>query len=92
VSVNVWNWDKDWKVEWFEDEKPMGLMQQFIGLDPDAIKYLQEVAKTSPYPWIKPRLTEHLFFANPSVGSKEIKIVVTDRFGEQYTDRIKIFN
>jgi len=90
VSVNIWNWDKEWKVEWFQDGKLMGEMQQFIGFDPDAVKYMSDESKTGKYSWIKPRLTEHLFFANPAEGSKEIKITVTDRFGQQYTDHIQL--
>lgn len=90
IAVNVWNWDKDWKVEWFEDDKSMGAMEQFVGFDADAVKYMDGDGKTGKYTWIKPRLTAHLFSAIPSAGSKEIKIMVTDRFGERYTEKLKL--
>ena len=38
ILANVWNWDKSWKIEWWEDGQPRGLMQQRIGLDPWAVE------------------------------------------------------
>ena len=37
VVANIWDWDPDWKVEWFEDGKPKGPMQPFEDEDQDFI-------------------------------------------------------
>lgn len=29
IIANVWNWDKNWKVEWLENGKVMGTMTQY---------------------------------------------------------------
>ena len=29
----VWNWDEQWKVEWYENGKRMGEMQRYKGYD-----------------------------------------------------------
>ena len=33
IIANVWNWDKNWKVEWLENGKVMGTMTQYTGVD-----------------------------------------------------------
>jgi hypothetical protein len=90
IVANVWNWDKEWKVEWFEDGKSRGAMQQFTGFDADAVKYMQGPDKPDKYPLVEPRITDHLFFATPSVNSKKLKIVATDRFGEKYEQYLEL--
>jgi hypothetical protein len=86
IAVNVWNWDKDWKVVWFEDGKAMGEMKQEVAFDAEAIKYMQGPDKPGKYPWVEPRLTDHIFFAAPSAGAKRIQIEVTDRFGNKFRE------
>ncbi|PRY51474.1 3',5'-cyclic AMP phosphodiesterase CpdA [Arcticibacter pallidicorallinus] len=90
VVANVWNWDKDWKVEWFEDGKLMGNMQQYTGLDADAVKYMAGADKPGKYSWIEPMLTDHLFFVTPSHKAKKLKVVATDRFGEKYVQDLRL--
>ncbi|MCS2517767.1 calcineurin-like phosphoesterase C-terminal domain-containing protein [Bacteroides thetaiotaomicron] len=36
IIANLWNWDKNWKVEWLENGKVMGTMTQYTGVDPYA--------------------------------------------------------
>jgi len=40
--------------------------------------------------WVDPTLTDHLFFATPSAGAKEIRIEVTDRFGQVYSETVAV--
>lgn len=87
ITANVWNWDPQWKVSWYEDGKAMGNMQQTTDYDADAIKYLNGSVK---YTWMKARLTDHLFTASPSSSAKVVKVEAVDRFGNIYTEEIKL--
>ncbi len=80
-SVNIWNWDPAWKVEWFEDDKSMGQMKQETALDPLSVELHLGTAKPAKHKWVEPHLTDHLFFARPSASAQRITIQVTDRFG-----------
>lgn len=84
LIANVWNWDEQWKVEWWEDGKRMGEMQQYKGYDPAAKAICSDKAKVK-YDWISPILTEHLFHATPRNKKAKIEIKTTDRFGNVYT-------
>jgi hypothetical protein len=87
ITANVWNWDPQWIVRWYEDGKAMGNMQQITDFDADAIKYLNSSTK---YTWMKAGLTDHLFSATPSSTTKILKIEAVDRFGNLYTKEIKL--
>lgn len=88
IAVNVWNWDKEWKVTWSEDGKFQGKMQQEVAFDAEAVQYMQGPDKPGKYPWIEPRLTDHMFFATPSKDARKVSIEVTDRFGNRYVEEI----
>lgn len=90
VAVNVWNWDPSWKVEWLEDGVRKGAMQQEIGLDPLAVQLQEGPALPAKHKWVEPVLTEHLFWATPSVGAKQITVEVTDRFGQVYREELAV--
>lgn len=82
VVANVWDWDKDCKVEWFQDGKPMGKMEQFTGADETYVSGLKKNADVT--------LTKHLFRALPADGAKEVKVVFTNRFGEKYEETVNL--
>lgn len=85
VVANVWDWDPEWKVEWFEDGKPMGVLEPTFDLSPKYTKEIYEVFKDKKIPnYKKPRLNWHYFAAAPSKEAKNVKIVVTSRFGQQW--------
>ncbi|WP_324671211.1 calcineurin-like phosphoesterase family protein [Hymenobacter sp. GOD-10R] len=86
IVVNVWNWDPEWKVTWFENGTRQGEMHQQTGLDPLAVQLQAGEKLPAKHKWVDPSLTDHLFFAKPSKDAKEIRIEVTDRFGQVYTD------
>lgn len=83
IIANVWNYDKQWKVEWLEDGKVMGEMTRYDGYDPKA-KAICADKERVVYDWIYPVTTPHLFRATPK--NKDAKIIVraTDRFGNIY--------
>jgi hypothetical protein len=88
-SVNVWNWDPQWKVEWLEDGKSMGAMQQQLSFDPLSVALHAGAQLPAKHPWVDPVLTDHMFFAKPSASSKVITIQVTDRFNTVYKKQIE---
>ncbi|MDJ1484520.1 calcineurin-like phosphoesterase family protein [Cytophagaceae bacterium YF14B1] len=90
VVVNVWNWDPAWKVEWLEDGKPMGPMTQETAFDPLSVELHEGTAKPAKHKWVEPQLTDHLFFAKPSVAASKIKVQVTDRFKNTYTQEMDV--
>lgn len=88
LVANVWNWDAKWKVEWWQDDQPMGAMLQRVGLDPDAVKLYTGPNLPGRHQWIEPGLTDHLFYATPSANAKRITVKSTDRFGEVFESNL----
>lgn len=82
VVANVWDWDSETRVVWYQDGKAMGEMEQFTGADETYAATLKNREKACE--------TGHLFRAMPADGAKEIKIEVTNRFGETYTQTIRL--
>jgi hypothetical protein len=90
IVANVWNWDPEWKVTWYENGVRQGAMQQQTGFDPLAVQLQAGPKLPAKHKWVDPSLTDHLFFARPSLAAKEIRVEATDRFGHVYTDTIAV--
>jgi hypothetical protein len=88
IVVNVWNWDKQWKVEWLENGEIQGEMIHFTGIDPDAEVLCSDKQKIK-YTWISVIKTPHLFRVTPKNPTAKISVKVTDRFGNVYQEDIK---
>lgn len=88
IIVNVWNWDKTWKVEWTENGEKRGAMNQFTGYDPGVLKMLDEKEKLD-FSWIGPKKTDHLFRAKPKHENSTIEIIATDHFGEVFKTTLR---
>jgi hypothetical protein len=85
VVANVWGWDPEWRVVWYEDGERRGAMARRTGLDPLSVR-LHAGAELPPRRrWVEPTRTDHLFYAPASRAAKEIKIEATDRWGGVYT-------
>lgn len=80
ITVNVWNWDPEWKVFWYENGQKMGEMEAYSGLDPEAVKAFSNKDSLA-YKWIQASKTNHLFRAKPKTLSAKITVEVIDRFG-----------
>ncbi len=81
--ANVYNFDPQWKVEWLEDGKAAGAMEQYWGVDPLA-KELYQPGKNKKFGWLSAGSTHHIFRAKPKNLEAKITVVVTDRFGNVY--------
>jgi hypothetical protein len=84
LIVNVWNWDPEWKVEWWADEKYLGSLEAVKGFDPLAVQLYKGDKLPERRPFAEPHRTEHLFMAHFSPEVKEVKVLVTDRFGNKF--------
>ncbi len=90
IAVNVWNWDKKWKVEWYQDGQLEGEMTRRVAADPWATELYAGPSLPKKHAFVEPGLTDHLFFAKPAPGAREFKVIVTDRFGKTYTESIQL--
>jgi Icc-related predicted phosphoesterase len=88
LIANVWGYDKHWTVEWFEDGKLMGIMENRRGLDPETVHLFEGKNKPPKHSWIEPMINDHLFYAKPSKGTKKITVKVTDRWGRIYEETV----
>ena len=77
VVANVWDYDPACRVEWYQDGRAMGAMERFTDVDEG---YNSRYAKRK-----SDSETPHLFRCKPQGSYKEIKVVFTNRFGEQYS-------
>lgn len=87
-SVNIWNWDEEWKAIWLEDGVEKGALVQVRAKDPLSIQLHQGPKLPVKRKWVEPGLTDHMFLFCPSDQAKNITIMVTDRFGNSYTEVI----
>ncbi len=85
IVANVWNWDPEWKVEWYEGADRRGLMARRTGKDPLAVSRLIAANLAPRRRWIEPVLNHHMFYAPVGADAKNIRVVATDRFGQRYT-------
>ena len=88
VLANVWNWDPEWKVEWWADNKPMGVLENVDGFDPQAVRLFKGPKLPVKRSFAEPSRTDHLFMAHFSPEVKTIKVVAVDRFGNRYEQQV----
>ena len=84
LIVNVWGYDKHWKVEWYEDDNLKGEMENHVDFDPHSIAIHQGDDKPAKRTWVDPVKNDHMFFAKPSKDAKKLSIKVTDRWGRVF--------
>jgi len=90
IMANVWNWDKTWKIEWFEDGVAKGAMEQRVALDPWAVELYAGPQLPKKHKFVEPTLADHMFFAKPSDHAKEVVVKATDRFGNVYSETLQL--
>jgi hypothetical protein len=68
VVANVWDWDPDWQVTWFEEGGARGPMERFQDTDP-------LLAREGPH------ATSHLFRARPAPSTRSVRVEARDPWG-----------
>lgn len=84
VIANVWDYDPQWKVEYFEDGVKVCDMQRFEDKDPLACELYRDPSSLRRS-WVCAVLTQNLFRATPSADAEKLEVRVTDRFGDSWS-------
>jgi UDP-2,3-diacylglucosamine pyrophosphatase LpxH len=88
VLINVWNYDKDWKVEVTENGQLLAVMRVSV-LDPlHIVSYSAQRLNVNAVPtadFVTSR-TAHMFKVKASSPNSTLEIKVTDRFGKVYRE------
>ena len=87
VVANVWDYDPEWKVEYFEDGKKVCDMERFKAQDPLAKELYKDPASLKRN-WVYAAPTENMFRTKYTSDAKTLEVRVTDRFGRVYSKKI----
>lgn len=93
VVVNVWDYDPEWKLEWYEDGKPMGRLDQIMEYSPAHIAEMKAVylpLGKKPSNYKRTKKAGHYFAATPSQYAKNVTIAIESRFGQKWVVPVKL--
>ena len=91
LLANVWDYDEGWSVVWYQDGEFKGPMEQVKDISPTYIRQITEVYSGKAIPGFRrPRQNTHYFTAVPDKDAKEIRIVVTSRFGQSWEQTVRL--
>jgi hypothetical protein len=90
VSVNIWNYDPEWKTEYFVDGASKGSLEQFEGFDPLAYSTMLGPDLPKPRGFAEPKKTDHLFKATIPSSARQVLVKATDRFGVVYQSSLTV--
>ena len=85
IVANVWDWDPEWTVVWYEGADRKGIMSRRVGRDPLSVELHTGPELPPRRTWVEPYPTGHLFYAPVSPGAADLRIEATDRFGRSYS-------
>ena len=87
IVANVWDFDPEWKVEYYEDGVKVCDMERFKAQDPLAVDLYKDPSSLKRS-WVYAAPTENMFKAQISEGAKVLEVRVTNRFGKTFTKTI----
>ena len=83
VLVNIWDYDEDWSVDWYQDGAPKGAMRQVEDCSPTFIRQIEAAFDGRKIPDYKqPHNNIHYFIAEPDSTARGVEIVIRGRNGE----------
>ncbi len=88
ICVNIWNYDQNWQVFWYEDDIKIGSPRREVTFDPKAYQLYAGVDQPLKHPWVVPQRNDHMFFFKPIDPSAALELEVIDRFGNSYKEKI----
>lgn len=88
LVANVWDWDERWRVRWWEDGEPKGLMERRRGLDPLSADLYVGPRNPERNPLIDPIAVDHLFVGRPSGNWSILVVVAEDGNGGRFEARV----
>ena len=86
--ANIWDWDPEWKVFWYENGERRGEMVRRTGLDPLAVSLFDGPDKPERRTWVNPVPTHHLFYAPVSEITGDIRVEAINRWGKRFTAKL----
>lgn len=93
VVANVWDWDPEWKVEWYEDGVYMGSMdrvaEKSAAFNAQIEAAYKEYGEEIPS-WKRGRPSRHHFAATPSRYAQRVTVSVQSRFGQKWTQTVDL--
>lgn len=84
LTVNIWNWDSEWNIEYTLDGIYKGHLPQVTDYDPLSVTLYKGDQLPKSRTFVEPHKTNHIFKTMIPKSSKEAMITVTDRFGNKY--------
>ena len=91
LIANVWDFDEEWSVIWYQDGVKKGPMEQVTDVSPTYVRQITQVYDGRAIPGFRrPRPNTHYFAAVPDKDAKEIRVVVTNRFGKSWEQTVRL--
>jgi hypothetical protein len=84
IVANVWNWDPEWTVVWYEGGERRGEMARRRGRDPLSVELHTGPDLPPRRPWVEPYVTDHLFYAPVAADARDVRVQVVDRFNRVF--------
>jgi hypothetical protein len=84
IVANVWDWDPEWTVTWYENGERRGAMARRVGHDPQSVELHTGPTLPPRRTWVDPYPTGHLFYAPVAADARGLKVEARDRFGRTY--------
>lgn len=84
LIVNVWDWDENWTVEWWQDGEYMGTLNPVEEVSPIFVREINDAYSSYGLEipsWKRERPCGHNFAIIPEDGTGEVRISVKSRFG-----------
>lgn len=87
VSVNCWNYDPAWELNWYENGIKAGSPEKIMALDPWSMELHTGPDLPARRKWVEPQLNDHMFFFQPN-STENLVLEVKDRFGRVYSKKV----
>jgi len=88
ILANVWDWDPEWKVYWYENGTRRGRMARRRGYDPLAVELFDGPDKPERRTWVNAVPTDHMFYAPVPENGRDVVVEAVSRHGKTYSARI----
>jgi hypothetical protein len=93
VVVNLWDYDRNWSVTWFEDGVHKGAMKSVKEYNPLHTAEVEATFAKKGKPvtnWKRTTKSNHYFAANPSEGARKITVIISNPFGKEWVENINL--
>jgi hypothetical protein len=84
IVANVWDWDPEWTLVWYEGADRRGDLSRRIGRDPSSVELHTGAERPPRREWVEPTPTGHLFYVAVPAEARDVRVEATDRWGRVY--------